>query len=293
MRTLFFIILGMLLLAGCEKEIDVDMPPYEKKIVVEGSIDQGGYAMVLLTESTGYFDPVDSNTYDSMMVKDATVIVSDGIDTDTLMQPSPMFPYYFGRKIIGEVGKTYTLTIHRRGKTYTAKTTIPAPVPLDSIKFYPSPSDETDSAGFLWLYTVDPDTLGNNYRILTQTVGKDKMIFVHPRKSVFEDKYMNGQPIEFSIYHGSNPLRTNPSDTANGKSQYNFYLGETVIVKFCTLDKTHYLFWKSEEQQLQSDGNPFANPTTPISNIEGGLGIWGGYGVYLDTIVITKDIIKH
>ena len=36
-----------------------------------------------------------------------------------------------------------------------------------------------------------------------------------------------------------------------------------------------------------------ANPTTPISNIEGGLGIWGGYGVYLDTIVITKDIIKH
>ena len=40
---------------------------------------------------------------------------------------------------------------------------------------------------------------------------------------------------------------------------------------------------------MSSDGNPFASPTSVVTNIEGGaLGIWGGYAVFLDTIQIIK-----
>ena len=41
----------------------------------------------------------------------------------------------------------------------------------------------------------------------------------------------------------------------------------------------------SYENALQASGNPFVSPTTILTNINGGLGAWVGYGVSLDTAV--------
>jgi hypothetical protein len=300
LKIFTLILVAITFFTSCEKEIQIDLPAYEPKLVVEGYIEQGGYPFVMLSKSIPYFEPVDTNTVNNIMVSgnEATVIVSDGTQSDTLQFISyGNFKAFVGTKFTGEVGKTYHLTILYNGKTYNASTTITTPVPIDSIKFYPDPESGTDTLGFLWIYAKDPDTLGNYYRVFTKTLGKD-MVFVHPRMSVDEDKYFNGVNLEFSVYHGLNMMKENEYDDEGkdslGIKWYYFVMGETVVVKLCTMDRAHFLFWRTAEQQQSSDGNPFASPVTPYTNIEGGaLGVWGGYGVYLDTVTITPDIIKR
>ena len=55
------LILLLFSLVSCEKEITVDLPEAQKKIVVEGTILPGEFPLVLLSWTQGYFDPTDIN----------------------------------------------------------------------------------------------------------------------------------------------------------------------------------------------------------------------------------------
>ena len=71
------------------------------------------------------------------------------------------------------------------------------------------------------------------------------------------------------------------------KNEY-FNIGDTVSIKFCTIDKDHYEFWNTFQDEVLNTVNPFASSLSVIkSNIQGdGLGIWGGYGVSYYTLII-------
>ncbi len=289
------LIVSLLMLLSCEKEITLDLPQTTEKIVIEGTIEQGEYPRVIITKNASYFAPVDSNTIVNMLVLDAKVTVSDGDQTDSLhLSFNPfVLPYvmYTGSTIKGEAGKTYTLKVTVDEKTYTAQTYIPPPVSLDSTRFKYI-KEPADSIGMIWIYFQDPDTLGNFYRAYTKTLNKD-YTFVHPYSSVSDDLFANGKQISFALNRGWDP--------AQGQEYFNdegtfpwwaFITGETVVIKFCTLDATHYDFWYSVETQMATDGNPFASPTSVRTNIKGGaIGVWGGYGVYYDTITIENNTI--
>ncbi|HOU98015.1 MAG TPA: DUF4249 domain-containing protein [Bacteroidales bacterium] len=289
-----YIFLLSLALISCEKEITVDMPTPENKIVVEAAIEEGQYAWAFISRTAAYFAPVDSAIIMNMIVKNAVVVVTDGIENDTLhLSLDPYtFPYlkYVGSKIIGQAGKQYWITITVDEKTYHAKTTIPHAVSLDSLKF--KPDNNQDTLGFIWLYLKDPDTLGNYYRAFTKVLGKDS-VFLHPYPSVSDDRFFNGQKAEYQLYRGRNPLEDNNYNPQGldsaGVARWYFRTGETVIVKITQIDNLHYRFWYSMEQQFMTDGNPFATPTSLKTNIEGGaIGVWGGYGVFIDTLKIPK-----
>jgi hypothetical protein len=64
--------------------------------------------------------------------------------------------------------------------------------------------------------------------------------------------------------------------------------GDTVLIKFCTMDKAHYTFRKNAESQLYTAANPLAvSKAETVSMIDGALGVWGGYGV-TDYQVVVK-----
>ncbi len=299
-KKLFKILLLIIIafFASCEKDITVDLPKPEDKIVLEGIIENGQYPYLYVTKNIAYFDKVDTNTLMNMIVIDSNAVITvthdNIIDTMHLtIDFNSFIPIKYQGNIKGEVGKTYKLKATILGKTYTATTTIPNLVPLDSIKFklrYPDTPD--DSTGFLWMYTTDPDTLGNYYRLFSKTIGKDN-VFVHPYNSVADDQYFNGQSVEYQVSRGYNPATGVESDqTKEDVPRWVFIKGETVILKFCTLDIKHYNFWYSIELQNAADGNPFASPVTVKTNIEGGaLGVWGGYGASFDTVYIDNSII--
>ncbi len=72
-----------LVLISCEKEVEVDLPETEAKLVVEGTIEQGQPPIVILTRTQSYFAPTDLNSIAGIFVKDAVITVSDGTSFST------------------------------------------------------------------------------------------------------------------------------------------------------------------------------------------------------------------
>jgi hypothetical protein len=275
---------------GCERNVTVEVPESEEQIVVEGKIETDGFPQVILSRSLPFFGEINVNEVFQNTIQGATVIVEDGFTIDTLKQ-FPGFGYYFGTQIIGVPGRTYKLTIYVEGKTLYSITTIPHPVILDSVWW--KVDGNRDSLGFAWAHITDPDTLGNCYqwfaqRINQYTFGVDSgevkdSVFIAAPGSVFEDKFFNVKSFDFSFPRGFFRFSTKEDDY--NEERYFFKRGDTIVVKFCSIDRNTFEFWRTEETQVQNNGNPFGSPAPVTHNIEGGLGIWGGFAPYFDTII--------
>ena len=78
---------------SCQEEIFIEFPNEAQKIVVEGGIENGMPPYVLLSKNQGYFDEINSNTYNNLFINDAEVIVwtlnENGIADSVYLQPLP------------------------------------------------------------------------------------------------------------------------------------------------------------------------------------------------------------
>lgn len=289
---LFFIFSLLVFFSSCEKEIHIDLPEAEKKMVVEGAIEQGKNPYVLLTRSSPYFAPIEDFT-NNLFVTDAIVIVSDGTITDTLQgglnfeiyKPYPVFAYT-SNLITGVVGKTYQLTVIADGLTLTSSTTIPQPIPLDSLWFREDAGAPDPGLGYVWAHLTDPDTIGNAYRWFSQILNRQERL-IPPDGSVFNDKFINGLSFDFAYDPATDPLE--PEEPEEIPLLY-FNVGDTVIIKFCSIDRDSYSFLNTLENIRFANGNPFASPASVFTNIKGGgLGGWIGYGATYDTLILKLE----
>lgn len=278
---------------SCEKEIELKLPEPETKFVVEGWIEQDQYAVVSITRNSPYFAKVDLSTLMNLFVLNAKVIVSDGsqseelqIDYSNLQKRIWPFICYKGKVIKGEIGKTYWLTIYIDGDTITSKTTIPQPVFLDSIWWEPDKENkpDNDSLGYIWgIYNDDP-SIRQYFRLFTYRRGRDKT-FVPTFGSIFDDFFFSGKKYTFILYRGI-PVLTDEDSIYTDKELFYFKKNDTVDVKITTIDKEHYDFWRTIEQEIYTGGNPFMYPVTIRHNVKGALGVWGGYCATYYTLVI-------
>lgn len=315
-----FLFLYSLFNYSCEKEIDLVLPEAEAGLVIEGKIESGQPPYVILTKSTGYFEATDISTFLNSFVHNAQITVTAGetsyalpelclhdlppefrplaaaflgIDEDELaginycLYTVSLADLFSGNYLKGEVGKSYRLTIQSEGKTYSSTTKIPELVPPDSVWFRLDGADTL--YGFAWAHLTDPDTIGNAYRwaarrINTGNDGKPKDgNFVYPFGSAFDDKFFNGKSFEFGYDRGHRPSEEGVKE--EGEKSHFYKLGDTIVVKFCTIDQQVMEFIRKYEMEIWNNGNPFASPSTIPTNIEGGaFGLWAGYGVSLDTI---------
>ena len=69
----YFYISVIILLAACSKEVILDLPPPEEKIVVEGQIENGQPPLVMLTKNQAYFSKVDLSDFENIFVNNAFV----------------------------------------------------------------------------------------------------------------------------------------------------------------------------------------------------------------------------
>ncbi|HOF20203.1 MAG TPA: DUF4249 domain-containing protein [Bacteroidales bacterium] len=276
---LFFIIQVFI---SCNKVPDYSIQDPDDLIVIDGWIENGQYAKVLLTKNAPYFSLLDSTSLRELVLTRATVSLSDGERQEYLIlrRNKDYFPPFIfeGNEIKGEPGKTYTITASYGGKTAIGKTSIPPPVSLDTIYF--KMKENSDSLGSLWIEFTDPPDTRNYYRILSKIVGRDRRYYSAMIMGLSDESF-SGKKFGFSIFRGQD------SYISVNKNSY-FSLGDTVNLKFCTIDKAHYEFWNSFQDEILNSGNPFASSLTVVkTNIEGdGLGIWGGYGVSFYSVVI-------
>lgn len=282
-RLFISFLLLITLLVSCTEDINLSVVGGEKKIVIEGTIENGKAAQVVVTRSSPVSQAID---FAAILVTDAQVYVSDGAITDTLtlmLDSTSAFPLvYKGSAIVGQPNHTYSLTVVADGNTYTATTTIPTPVALDSVWWKAQPPEDT--LGFAWAHLTEPAGYGHAYRWYSKC--PDDRRYLATTGSTFDDKFIDGKSFDFAYNRPTDP--TAPEVETDDDSFYSGYFrkSDTVYVKFCTIDHITAKFYTTYETAMATNGNPFASPVTVISNINGGgLGVWAGFGCTYDTIM--------
>jgi len=286
--NLFYILAPLLLLfmVSCEKDISLDLPRAEEKIVVEGWIENGQVPHVALSRNASYFDVIDEAAIMHMFNVDAVVKVREvetGIEETLTKTINPSFlppVLYKGSTLTGKIKHHYELLIEVDGKSLTATTYIPDTISTDSTYFKAEPL--LDTLGGVYIMFQDPPLETNYYRIFTKRLSKDPR-FVPVWGSIYDDIFFNGQYINYSFYRGIDFYATQPEEYE--EDDFMFCIGDTIVTRFCAIDKAHYDFWRTYENAIYSGGNPFASPATIATNVSGALGVWGGYAAVYDTTV--------
>ncbi|MCC5922661.1 MAG: DUF4249 domain-containing protein [Crocinitomicaceae bacterium] len=292
-------------LSACSKEIDLDLPGHDPKLVVDGRIETGQPPFVLLSKSQDIFAPTDLNAFLNNYITGALITVSNGTNTIVLDEictntlPVEWLPiiaqvfdiapeelatlelcFYTSLNpvIFGEVGKTYALTIDFENEIYEAETTIVPTVPLDTVFW--RESKPNGNKGFSWARLSDPAGVYNAYYWEVKRLGRDDLFRTTLNPAV-DDTFFDGLTFEFPY---ENPFSF---DEGEPDTTIGFYLrGDTVVVKFSSLDRPTFQFLESKHIQLNSNGSPFATPINLPSNISNGArGVWAGYSPHFDTLI--------
>jgi hypothetical protein len=248
-------IIPLLFLFACdlEKEIEVKLPPFKSELVGECYLERDKPFKLYLSETDSYFD-----TLRFVIVNDASVRVIQDFKTDTI----PNYPFldFFDRKLYNYVSdfpleldttKPFRLEIRDpKGKVMTGTTQF-LPIPdIDTIEVRYDP--ESDSlAGFL-IWINDFPGQDNYYRI------------------IMNEDSLNGPPaVEFTFTDNQLDGKRFPLGTS-----YRFKRGKKMHIRIFHIEKTWYDYLRSISAANRANGNPFAQPATVKSPMEGGYGIF-------------------
>ncbi len=309
MKKLIYLCI-VIAVTSCTKEVQIDIPGYEEQMVVDGIIETGQPAIVLLSSTANIYSPTNLEAYLNGFVSGATIVVSDGTINDTLVEictdnlppgteeiAAAFFGIpvdqlvtlnlcgYFSTQIVGEVGKTYELSVDVNGESYTSVTSILEPTPLDSLFWKPEPPLENH--GWSWAVLSDPPGLNDAYRWEVKRLnilpdGTQDPLFYKPFGPFFDDAFFDGLTFEFAY---ENPI--NFFDESINEEYRGYYQqGDTILVKLSKLGRAEFDFFEKKYNQMYTAGNPFATPTNIPTNIEGGaLGVWTGFSPWSDTLI--------
>jgi hypothetical protein len=254
-----------LMVCSCKKTVSLNLKTAPAQIVIEGEITNlpGPYT-VSISQTVGFYA---DNTFPP--VSGASVTISDstlGI-TDSLTEMTPGTGIYSTHTLQGVPGHTYALSVTSQQQNYAATSTMPMPVPLDSITFSQLSrfgGNEIDAiANF-----QDPAGIKNYYQFVEFVNGAQitKDIFV------FDDRLSDGKYINETLYNDTSYL----------------FQGDEVKVNMYCIDENVYNYFY---QLLQSGGggafSTTASPANPTSNISNGsLGYFSAHTVSSATAVV-------
>jgi hypothetical protein len=273
-----FLLIGLIQLAACEKEIKINIPASKEELVVEASINQLSPTLnyVVLSKTMDYFNP----SLSLLAVRNARVFITEGeiIGNDTIYNTSnrtqffdlldTIFPgIYVNPLFTGKIEKPYRLDVELQdGRKITAKTFIPKPVVFDSIHYWFEKSGNDTNAYFYLQWPDGPEQ--NNYRMVL----KEGFIpFLTgwgygDRFYSFDDALINNQPRPF--------LMLNP-----------FRYGDTINIYLSQIGRQEYIFWDSF-RNAANNGGPFATPVSVKSNVTGAIGSFTGYGLTQEQLIL-------
>jgi len=210
-NTGVFIALLSIILIGCEKQIDIDLPEAKPQLVIEGKIEYDGIKKtppyVILTKSEGFFEPTSIAAIEEAFVHNAQVTVT--VDNVSYNLPeiclSDLLPLialdsslaevvaeFVGTSVANLGGFEYCIytvldttssdyVYGEAGKTYVltvvsegetyTSTTVIPPLVPLDSIWYLPQLDDT--LGFVWAHLVDPGGVYNAYRWFAKRISHD------------------------------------------------------------------------------------------------------------------------
>ncbi|MBC5772514.1 DUF4249 domain-containing protein [Pontibacter sp. KCTC 32443] len=297
MKTLRLITLLLVSIAvtftGCESDVDnIDSFESKSKLVVLSYISPQDTMLEVRVQKT---QPAIGKqlTDEQRKVKDATVTISNGTSVVSLAYNAETNQYEADARAWPiEAGKTYKLKVVAPGATAEASCTVPftdgieiteATAPYSIIEDYYGQSVRRYTITFKWR---DAPNVKNFYRTLafkeySITDFYGKRVYKEGLYASYEDDkeiqddeetdngIMTSEPLVFHDYNYENIDKP-------------YYIHCVLVVS----DQNYYLYHRSLDEQEESNGNPFAEPTLMYTNMEGGIGVFAGYNQLLSTIEI-------
>ena len=178
----------------------------------------------------------------------------------------------------GEIGKDYNLTVEFEGKTLTAVTTIPEFVSIDSIELSDQIGENIlENHRTMLSYISDPE--GENFYRLKVAI--DGGPFQADFRSATDDLPFDGSTFSFPV---NKPIPRDQEDFDPNLAGL-FEVGDTAVLQWQLIDKVHFDFWNTLEF-AQGNQGPFSSYSRAASNINGGIGVWGGSAIEYYTVII-------
>ena len=238
-----YIIFAILLLAvsSCTRDINVNVKNAIGQLVIEGNLTNiTGPQYIKLSRNVAI---TNTNTYPP--VSGATVTISD--------QSGNTYPFAevaagtYSANLVGTAGVTYTLTVNTGGQTYTAQSTMPSAVPLDSINAQKSAFKAGTNQENINVYFQDPGGVANQYRFVLYDNGS-QIDDVY----AFNDEFTDGKSVDILLQESTTAI--NP--------------GDNVSVEMQCIDPKVYLYWYTLSLESgENMGQQTAAPANPPTNI--------------------------
>ena len=270
-RNLFpFLLLLALASFNCQKVVVIDLNQANPKLVIDANIsDQPGPYNIILSKSGNYFEP----TLTFPPVSNGLVIVSDDLGNIDTLKESATVGIYKSSSLVGQPGRTYMLNITSNGNKYTAVSSMPAKVYIDSLFYLKRQNPRSGEPGYdIYITFKDPPEQGNYYRLNVHAGYLIPSDSIDGRRyRLYSDKLTNGSEMTERVRAGR--LITT---------------GDTIFVDLLSIDKSTYDYFNTLRDILSSDGAATslapANPNTNLSN--SALGYFAAYTIDRKTIIL-------
>lgn len=231
MKNLIIILIATItVLVSCQKVIDIDLNTADPKYVIEGIVTKGETThRVRITRTLNFDENKPFPTVDN-----AVVVISDNAgnaQTLTLVGPG----IYEATNFLGVEGRTYTITVTVDGKIFTAQSTMPQEVVLDSLEVLQFVFG-LDTANLLVPKRLDQAGVENFYKYdIYQNSKRQDGIYLQ------DDQFSDGVQNEQPLFAG------------------DFVTGDTARVIMYCIDKPVYKYFFSIDANTGSTASP-ANP---------------------------------
>jgi hypothetical protein len=253
LHSILIIVFISLTALCCRKSIELNLPKYQPKMVLEFYLQDGQPLACLLQESINYTD-----TTKIQLVSNALIILSYNGVSDTLFN----VPYidqklgkiynYYNPKILNLLPSVeYEVYVNDgEGKEMRGKTRTKEIVPIKNLTYTYDDANNVSA-----IIVLDDNQNEVNYYLMaafknTPFLGNG---LVTDRR--VSDILFNGNQFSF-------------------ETSYNYQLGDTITARLYHLTEEHWNFSESASNAQSANGNPFGQPANILSNVTGGLGVF-------------------
>lgn len=253
--AVFALVVG---LAACnlEKSIEITLPPYNSKLIVECYLDPDKPYKALLTESQGFTEAPSLPN-----VEGASVIIRYKGKSDTLLYQlsfdsatQKVVNYTSNTKVVYDTLNPYELLIiDRKGRKLEATCKFMPRVRVDSVRATYRKDSPQDSLAYLFVRFRDNPQIANFYRISLQ---KDKP------KNNRDNRDFHFADLFFDEEGGIG-------------TAYDYRAKQKVLITLYHLEPSYYSFIRSTQAAARANANPFSEPAVVLTNVKGdGTGIF-------------------
>lgn len=244
-----------------EREIEIDLPAYESRTIVECYLIPNDRFELLLTRSAAYFEPFpeeETEFLENILLDSADVRIKHNGTEYQLFNflyfnpfTSKLFNYFSPEYIPEDYDNDFELIITTAdGETITATTRMLRPIPIDSlvVEFEDEEDEEEeerDSLARILTYFTDSPGEENFFRRMVHFNSVDSL--------PDQDFTADDRVVEEVVVFGTG---------------YDYRVGDTLIHTLFNIERSYYDFLESVEIASNSNGNPFAQPSPIAGNIK-------------------------